>query len=253
MAGAAPAQETPTPAPEGADVSLLDDAGAGAPGAENSASPETKAADAAKTESKPAPKAGDDGKGEAKAYADLLADDDEGTPEKKADGQADADKGKAPETYEAFTVPEGVVIDEETLAKATPIFKDAGLNQEQAQKLVSFYADMQAAAGQAQVAQFQEIKQGWAAEIKADPEFGGAKFDRTLGAAKAVLTKFGDTQLRNDLKEWGWANHPGFIRLLARVNASLSEDTLVTADTSAQPSAPKRKEEILWPGMNSKE
>ena len=252
MAGDAPAQETPTPAPESADVSLLDDAGAGAPGAQSSASPETKAADA-KTESKPADKAGDDGKGDAKAEADLLADDEDGTPEEKADGPADADKGKAPETYEAFTVPEGVAIDEETLAKATPVFKDVGLSQEQAQKLVSLYADMQQAAAEQTLAGFQQVKQDWTAQIKADQDFGGDKLPRTLSAAKAVLAKYGDGELRNDLREWGWAKHPGLIRLLARVQADLSEDTLVTADPASQPGAPKRPENILWPDMIPKE
>lgn len=251
MAGATPEQAA-TPAPEGAEASLLDDAGAGAPGAEG-ASPETPAADAAKTESKPAAKAGDDGKGEAKAEADLLADDDEGTPEEKADGQADADKGKAPETYEAFTFPEGVTVDEEALAKATSIFKDVGLNQEQAQKLVSLYADMQQAAAEQTLAGFQQLKQDWSSQIKADQTFGGDKLPQTLSAAKAVLTKYGDSALRNDLKEWGWANHPGLIRLLARVQSDLSEDTLAIADTAAQPSAPKRPEDVLWPNMNPKE
>lgn len=218
-----------------------------------SATPETKAADVAAEESKPA-QAGDDGKGEpAKGEADLLADDEDGTPKDKADGQADADKGKAPETYEAFTLPEGIAIDEATLAKATPIFKEAGLSQEQAQKLVSLYADMQQATAEQTLAGFQQLKQDWSSQIKADQTYGGDKLPKTLSAAKAVLTKFGDANLRNDLKEWGWANHPGLIRLLAKVQAELSEDTLVTADTAAQPAAPKRLEEILWSDNSPKE
>lgn len=240
------AGDTSTEAPEAA-TDLLEDAGAGAPGAEG-ASPETKGADAANSESKPAAKAGEDG---AKPEtADLLADDEEGktTPE-KADGPADAKKdGAAPETYEAFTLPEGVAIDEATLAKATPIFRDTGLSQDQAQKLVSLYADMQQAAAETQLAGFVKVKQDWAAEIKADKEFGGEAFSRTLNSAKAVLTKYGDATLRADLKEWGWANHPGLIKLLARVKADLSEDTTVNADAASQ-SAPKRPEEVMWPSM----
>lgn len=247
MAGETPAVAD-TPAADAADVALLDDA----PAADAAAKPADAKAETPATESKPADdkKAGDDAaKGDDPA---LLADDDEGTPEKKADGQPDADKGKAPETYEAFTLPDGIQLDEEALASATPVFKDVGLNQEQAQKLVSLYADMQNKAAASQVAGFQQVKQAWVSEIKSDAEFGGAKLTQTLGAAKAVIGKYGDKALLNDLKEWGWANHPGLIRMLARVNADLSEDTLVNADAAAQ-AAPKSAAEILWPSMYQKQ
>jgi len=50
----------------------------------------------------------------------------------------------APETYADFTAPEGVTLDKETLAEAAPIFKELGLTQEQAQKLVDFYRGLAA-------------------------------------------------------------------------------------------------------------
>lgn len=252
MAGDTPATATETPAADtGAD--LLDDAApaeAGKPD-DKAAPAETKADDKpANTESKPDAKAsGDDKKGEGDEPApDLLADDDEGKSPDKADGQADAKKDKAPETYEAFTLPEGVQLDEAAVAKVTPIFKDLGLTQEQAQKLVSQYADLQAEAAKQQLAGFNQTKKDWAAAIKADPEYGGDKLTQTLGAAKAVLNKFGDATLRSDLKEWGWANHPGLIRLLASVNAHLSEDTLVNGDAAAQ-SPPTSEARRLYPNM----
>lgn len=230
-------------AADAADTALLTDAA--------EAAPEAGDTDTKPTESKPDAKAsGDDGeKGEAKAEPDLLADDDDGKTPDKADGQADAKKDETPETYEAFTLPEGVQLDDKVLAQATPIFKDVGLSQDQAQKLVSLYAGMQQTAAEAQIAGFNQVKSDWQAQIKGDPEFGGDKLPKTLGAAKAVLAKYGDKALVNDLKEWGWANHPGLIRLLARVDANLSEDTLVNADATAQPGAKQRPEDILWPSM----
>jgi len=249
MSGDTPAVAD-TSAADAADVALLDDA---AP-AETAKPADSAAATPAETptESKPD---GDKPSGDDAAKGDdapsLLADDDEGTPEKKADGQADADdKGKSPETYEAFTLPEGVALDETLLAKATPVFKSIGegLKQEDAQKLVTLFAEAQAEAAAQQVAGFNQVKKDWAAEIKADQDFGGEKLPQTLGAAKAVLGKYGDKALLNDLKEWGWANHPGLIRMLARVNAHLSEDHLVTADATSQ-SEPKSPAERLWPGM----
>lgn len=224
-------------------MDLLD--GAAAPEAAVSGKPA-----AAKTESNPAAAGADGAEGNA---PDLLAEDDKGdTPATKLDGQADGKTGAAPETYAAFTLPDGVEIDEAALAQATPVFKDIGLTQDQAQKLVTQYAALQQAAAQAQVAQFQQVKKDWAAAIKADPEFGGEKLAQTLGAAKAVLVKYGDAQLRSDLKEWGWANHPGLIRMLAKVGGHFSEDTTVTADSAAQ-AAPKSAAETLWPGMFKQE
>lgn len=242
MTGETPAADV-TPAADAAD--LLADAPAA-----DAAPVETKADDKPAAESKPADdkKAGDDEKPEAKADGDLLADDDEGKSPEDKDGQADKSKDGAPETYEAFTLPEGVQLDEAALAEATPAFKEVGLSQEQAQKLVDVYAKLQQSAAEKTLAGFNQIKNDWKASLKADPEFGGDKLPQTVGAAKAVLAKYGDKNLVNDLKEWGWANHPGLIKLLARVRGHLSEDTLETGDAAAQARV-KSLAERMFPNM----
>lgn len=248
MSTETPATETPAAA-DAAAADLLD-----TPAADAAAQSVDDNKGATPTESKPDAKAsGDDGKGEAdKAAPDLLADDDEGTPDKKADGPADADADKAPETYEAFTLPEGVQLDEAVLAQATPIFKDVGLNQEQAQKLVSLYAGMQAEAAAQQVADFNKIKSDWAGELKADSEFGNENLAKTVGATKALIGKFGSPRLLNDLKEWGWGNHPEFQRMCARISAALSPDTTVIADAAHQ-ARPKSAAEVMFPEMFEKQ
>lgn len=254
------ADETPATA----DTSAATDAGAGGDLLENPAAAEAGAsADGAapadaKGEEKPAtaskPEAKAEGEGGEKAEgdkpeADLLADDDEGkSPDEEADGQADAKKGGAPETYEAFTAPEGVTIDEAAVATVTPVFKELNLTQEQAQSLVSKYAELQQAAAEQQVANFNQVKKDWVAELKSDPEFGGDKFDQTVGAAKAVIGKYGDKALFNELKEWGWANNPRLIKLLARVNAHLSEDQTEHGDPAAQ-AKPRSAAQTLYPNM----
>lgn len=248
MSGDAPVTDA-TPAADAAPADLLETpaADAAAPDAAT-LNPE---GDKPATESKPDgdKPSGEDGKGEGdKADADLLADDDEGKSPEGKDGQADKPKDGAPETYEAFTTPDGVQLDETAIAQATPIFKELNLDQSGAQKLVDVYATLQQAAAQQQVDGFNQVKKDWQAEIKADPEFGGDKLPETLGAAKAVLGKFGDKALLNDMKEWGWANHPGLIRLLARVKAHLSEDTLVTGDEAAQ-QRPKSAAQTIYPNM----
>lgn len=248
MSGEAPATDA-TPAADAAATDLLD-----APAADAAApvTDDTKG-DAPNTESKPDAKAsGDDG---VKADAeDLLADDDEGTPDKKADGQADADAEKAPETYEAFTLPDGIEMDEGLLAKATPVFKSIGegLKQEDAQKLVTLFAEAQAEAAAQQVAGFNKIKSDWAAELKADPEFGGANLAKTVGATKALIGKFGSPELLSVLREWGMGNNPELNRFCARINAALSPDTTVIADAAHQ-ARPKSAAEVMFPEMFEKQ
>lgn len=246
MADGTPALADATPVADAADATLLDDA---APAAGDTPAPEPKADDKPAAESKPDAKAsGDDEKGEAQAEPDLLADDDEGKSPEDKDGPADKSKDGAPETYEAFTLPDGMELDEKAMAKATPVLKELGHDQEKAQKLVSLFAELQQEAAAQQLAGFNQVKRDWYNAFKSDPEFGGDKFDQSRGAAKAVLAKYGDKELVNDLKEWGWINHPGLAKLLARVNADLSEDKLERGDPASQ-SRPKTVAERLYPNM----
>ena len=45
----------------------------------------------------------------------------------------------APESYTDFSVPEGHTLDAAAIESATPLFRELGLSQDQAQKLVDFY------------------------------------------------------------------------------------------------------------------
>lgn len=243
MAGDVPAVEVDAPAAPAVDDLLAD-------------APAKPAADAAAPtpESKPEgdkPKA-DDSSAKPEGDAELLADDGEGKPKDKADGPTDAEPSGAPETYEAFTPPEGVTIDEAALAKATPVFKELGLSQANAQKLVDLFAETQQQAVQSQVDGFTQLKKDWVAEIKADPEFGGANLDKTTGAAKTLIAKYGDKDFLNVVREWGWNNNPGFLRMCARIAADLSEDTLIIPDAAAQAGKPKRPEDLLYAESTSK-
>lgn len=252
MSGDAPATDA-TPAADAAPADLLETpaADAAAPDAAT-LNPE---GDKPATESKPDgdKPSGDDGKGEGSdAPTDLLADDDEGKTPDKPDGQADGKTEGAPETYEALTLPEGVQIDDAALAQSKALFGDLKLPLDAANKLVAHYAALQATAAEAQVAGFNKIKSDWAAELKADPEFGGANLAKTVGATKALIGKFGSPELLSVLREWGMGNNPELNRFCARINAALSPDTTVIADAAHQ-SAPKSPAEVMWPGMFQKQ
>jgi len=82
----------------------------------------------------------------------------------------------APEKYEAWKVPEGYELDTGLSEEVNPIFKELGLTQEQAQKLVDFYSkhsiksaeDMQKAGNEA----FWALRREWRDSLLKDPETG---------------------------------------------------------------------------------
>lgn len=184
--------------------------------------------------------AGADGAGD-QAGADGAAKDtgkagaDDATPadgEPKAKDGTDGEPGDKPEepTYTDFSLPEGMELDKAGLDQAVPIFKELGLTQDQAQKLVSFYAERVGETLRSYTSQWVETVQSWGTQAKEDKEIGGEAFGPSVAAAKAVLKAHGTPELAELLAKHGYANHPEIIRLLARVGkAYLTEDQLSPA------------------------
>jgi hypothetical protein len=134
----------------------------------------------------------------------------------KPEAKPEEKKATAPEKYE-FKAPEGVKLDAALLEKATPIFKEMGLSQEAAQKLVDFQAAQQVEAAKA----FNEQLGKWQAEVKAIPES-----DKVLGDAKLALTKLADPATQALFGSSWMGSHPGIIKLLASAGKLLREDPL---------------------------
>lgn len=185
----------------------------------------------------------------------LLGDDEEDKPTEKADGPADAKQDGESEAYQPFTLPEGVELDEAALAKATPVLRELNLDQEKAQKLVSFHAEeVQRRLDETLSGQRDGHKQlvsEWRETSKADPEIGGDKLNENLALAKKTLNTFGTPELKSMLREWGLDNNPEILRLLVRAGKGLSPDTSVNSDTATAPQ-PKSGPEAMWPGMYQK-
>ena len=121
--------------------------------------------------------------------------------------------------YDEFTLPEGVVLDDETLSSAAELFK-AGLTKEQAQKFV----DLQVAANQKAEDRNATIRQEWSDKSKSDKEYGGDKFNESIASANQALEKFGTPEFKDMLNETGVGDHPEMIRLLKRVGDLTKED-----------------------------
>lgn len=147
--------------------------------------------------------------------------------------------------YADFTAPEGMELDGQAIAAATPLFQELGLTQEQAQKLVDFQSQQVKAASESQVEAFSQLKKDWGDQAKSDTEYGGDKFDENIGVARVALDKFGTPELSKLMDEFGVGNHPEMIRFMVRVGRTVKED--VPGGNTDAPSAKKDRVSLLYP------
>ena len=140
-----------------------------------------------------------------------------------ADDHSADDVGTVPDEYK-FELPEGVELDTKALELAVPVFKELGLSQDNAQKLVGVFTEFQQQQMQASADSFVETVTGWTDAVKGDKELGGEDFDKNMAIAKRTLDKYGDESLMEDLHTYGWGSNPNFIRLLHKVGQTLKED-----------------------------
>lgn len=146
-----------------------------------------------------------------------------------------------PEAYE-LNAPEGLTIDADLLAEATPIFKEAGLSNDQAQAILpaakSLMEKTQQATIQTMIDGGNQQRKAWLDAAKADEQIGGNKWDASLGSAAKALDALGHpegSEFRTALNETGFGNHPEMIRIFARLGQMVGEDgDFVRADAGAK-------------------
>lgn len=178
--------------------------------------------------------------GDANAETNKAAAGDKGADTK--DKAADPDK---PIEYTDFTLPEGVEVDQTTLGEAKTLLAGMKLPQEQAQKLVDFYAGKLKASGEAQANNWVKLNEKWVSDFKADKEIGGDRVQETVAAAVRAMDRFGTPGLREALIMTGAGNHPEVIRFVARVGKATAEDRFhVAGGASAGTSSAA---EVLYP------
>ncbi len=172
----------------------------------------------------------------------LLAEATAKTAEAPPAAPAEAKPDAAPEaptapTYEKFTLPENVTLDDAKLGAFTGLLGEYeaqiaktpaeahAATQTLGQKLVDLYiAEKQAEAQRALEAQWsvwQNTNNDWVKQVKSDPEIGGNRFDTTMKQVGAMFDRYGaengadrETAFRDALKVTGAANHPDIIRFV---------------------------------------
>lgn len=112
---------------------------------------------------------------------------------------------------------DGIDLDSTSLGEFAKHARANKMTQDQAYEAVRGFAESAAV-----VAQRKEKVALAAAEkaLRADPEFGGDKYDGTLKAARDTLDALGGSELVDEADKMGFARSPQLVKALARLAAS---------------------------------
>lgn len=172
--------------------------------------------------------------------------DEEVKDEDVKEGEAEDEEGKdegPPESYE-FTIPEDAFVGD----GVQEAMKELGLTQEAAQKLVDAHFKDMEAAEEADANAWEEMKNTWWAEAKADTDIGGSSFDENVALARKGMNEFASEQAREVLQATGADHHPEILKMFLAIGKAISEDRVLTG--SSQTPRPKSAAEHLFPSMN---
>ena len=165
----------------------------------------------------------------------------------KAENQEQKEGKVIPEKYE-ITAPEGFEgIDEALLNDFTPLAKEAGISNEQAQKLADLYSKQMMAQAEAQEQQWFKQREDWVKELKGDPEFGNGNeetFRGSVGKAQLALEQFGTPELKQYLLDTGLGDNVHVLKLMAKVGGALGEDSFISGGGGGARKRPL--EELLY-------
>lgn len=150
-------------------------------------------------------------------------------------GQEPGPDADLPERYE-LAVPQGMDLDEAMLAEFTPVARELGLGNEQAQALADAYARRMQAMAASQIEGWNRQTEELARAVLADREIGGGAeaFAEKRMVMKRALTALGDRDLARAFEEGRpiHPNSPGLLRALYRLGQASREDGFVEGGLS---------------------
>lgn len=151
---------------------------------------------------------------------------DEAGEEKTEEGEQ---KVVVPEKYE-FKLPEGVTLDEASLALVTPEFKALGLDNTQAQKLVDLQLKLTKANEDAHVQAWDQYVEGQKKESK---EYFGTKLPEVMRNVARARDTFISKEMQEKLNVAGFSNDKHFLETLDKIGRVIGEGKFVSGKQSA--------------------
>ena len=139
-----------------------------------------------------------------------------------------------PDAY-TLTAPEGQVLDSDLVAAATPVFRELGLDNAAAQKLVDIYNTKALTQAQATARVINAMAETWRNETLSDPVLGPnmPKIQTDVGRAYDALVANGALKpaevdaFKTAINQTMFGNNPAFVRVLWRMSQSLVEGSHV--------------------------
>ena len=144
------------------------------------------------------------------------------------------DKPVVPEKYADFTVPEGFTLNKDALEAAVPVFKELGLTQEQAQKLIDVQTKREAELAKGGQGDYVAMRKGWRDEVLADTSLsaGGKVKPEVLQTIGRAIDGLGDTKLAGEFRQvmdtTGLGDNPAFVRAFFKLAQQVTEGRPVT-------------------------
>jgi hypothetical protein len=120
--------------------------------------------------------------------------------------------------------PDGVVVDKELVEKFTPLAKEFGLKNDQAQKLVDMYVERNKAQQTAVTEAWTGQQKEWAAANRADKDIGGQAYDANVEMARSAIDRFGGDVLRKEIDALGIGDNPALLKAWVAVGKAMSPD-----------------------------
>lgn len=130
-----------------------------------------------------------------------------------------------PDSY-TFKSPDGFALDDALVKDVTPLLREMGLSQDNAQKLVDWYGKNVLATQDRAAKAVESMRTEWRSEVAKDPEIG-SKLDTVKANIGRALTSLNDPKLVDDFKAamdlTGAGDHPAVIRAINKWAAMVNE------------------------------
>ena len=144
-----------------------------------------------------------------------------------------------PDTYAAFKAPDNYTLDPAAVAEATPIFKELGLTQDQAQKLVDAQIKREIALARAPQDAVETMRKDWRGKTEADADLK-ATVDKNSGKTGMDAVKINiartlsvlpvdlQVEFKDAMNLTGAGDHPAFVKAFNKLAAFVTEGAPVT-------------------------